>query len=699
MRFVSRAALGAAAIAGVLCFGTTAHAYRTAFTVSKCLSAKLKTETKGASAYAGCHAKGAGKGIPTDGTCLSKTSTKNVSAFGKLDVKNAACTTLGDGAARDADAAAYASSLDAAVGHAAGKCDTAKTKNVGKYVAAIGGCYAKAAGKAPGLVDNAVGGCTDKSLGKVNAAIAKAELNGDCTNPGNGAAIVAAADAFLQAQSCLLNPGHPDCEPNNCQSGAPNGVLNAGEDCDPTGGPATSCATASNAAGTCTSRCNCKCPSSVTFSGDAANAASVLDSGWTGLGHRAPIIGNGDVTVTLDCPNDGYTRPCGVCSISGPIDNPGAGKLKTHRCVGNTQIQCADDGDCGGAAPCEQFFGSNLPLVAGGVGTCVVNQFDGQIAGTANVETGESTTTVFLVSKVFTGPTDNPCPRCIGDGATNDGIAGGTCDAGPNQNDACDANGAVPNRPTFGSTSLDCPPDTGLKVADLSIDLSSATDPVTKTLSASSPNCSDGSGQKCLCETCANAAHNACDSNADCVATGGGVCGGRRCVGGTNEGAACTTPGVNTQCPSGLCGTDGEPTKIGACLDDTTSPGVFDCTDTVPVDGEGECTAGPVTKRCSIASGLGHKQCANDGECGGGVGSCQSFNRPCFLTGGFTGLVGSNTLTATGMEDAPMLDTSSPTLAAVFCVGPTTASAVNLAAGLPGPGRVTIKGTAIGNIN
>jgi hypothetical protein len=48
------------------------------------------------------------------------------------------------------------------------------------------------------------------------------------------------------------------------------------------------------------------------------------------------------------------------------------------------------------------------------------------------------------------------------------------------------------------------------------------------------------------------------------------------------------------------------------------------------------------------------------------------------------------------MEDTPMNDVSHPTLGAVFCVSPTTAGAVNSVAGLPGPGRVTIKGTALG---
>jgi hypothetical protein len=68
------------------------------------------------------------------------------------------------------------------------------------------------------------------------------------------------------------------------------------------------------------------------------------------------------------------------------------------------------------------------------------------------------------------------------------------------------------------------------------------------------------------------------------------------------------------------------------------------------------------------------------------------------LTGGFTGsAIGTNTLIAEGVADAPMADVSNPTLGAVFCIGPTGASAVNNVAGLPGPGRVTIKGQAIGH--
>ena len=43
-----------------------------------------------------------------------------------------------------------------------------------------------------------------------------------------------------------------------------------------------------------------------------------------------------------------------------------------------------------------------------------------------------------------------------------------------------------------------------------------------------------------------------------------------------------------------------------------------------------------------------------------------------------------------------MNDVSNPTLGAVFCVGPTGSSSVNNVAGLPGPARITLAGTATG---
>jgi hypothetical protein len=478
-----------------------------------------------------------------------------------------------------------------------------------------------------------------------------------------------------------------------------NGVVDPGEQCDVNG---AQCPNAGNGLEVCSAPdCVCLCPTKVTFSGDATDPVSILDTGWTGIAHRAPIIANGDVTLAVNCPLDGTvaTRPCGSCTVTGPIANVLPNQISNHRCVNDTSIKCNTDTDCNAVGgTCEWFFGSTLPLAAGGVGTCVVNQFNGPITGTANIESGDTATTALLTSRVYTGATDNPCPRCSDNGTINDGQAsGGVCDSGPRQGLACDANGFVPGRPDFGRTSLDCPPPAGNLAATLPIDLTNSTATVTKTLTSASPNCSDGSGTKCLCETCNNAAATPCDSNGDCTAVGATVCGGRRCIGGTNDGGPCTAGGAATACPNGLCGWAGEPSKPSACLDDTATVGIHDCEDTAPVDGEGQCLAGPVTRTCSVASGHGQRACGADVDCGGGVGTCVADNRACFLTGTLApGLAGTANLIGVGMVDVPVNDEAHPTLAAVFCIGPTTASAVNLAAGLPGPGRVTIKGTALG---
>jgi hypothetical protein len=311
---------------------------------------------------------------------------------------------------------------------------------------------------------------------------------------------------------------------------------------------------------------------------------------------------------------------------------------------------------------------------------------------------------VLLTSRVYLGPAiDFPCPRCSDNGGINDGTNGGTCDAGPRVGLACDANGAVPGRPDFGRTSLDCPPVQGALAATLGIDLSNATDPVAKTLTVNSPNCSGTFGDKCLCDTCNNGNAEACDDNADCPDPAGPIgpiCGGRRCLGGPNAGTAC---GANSVCPGGgVCVRSGEPTRSTPCLDDTAVPNrVLECAD-ADGDGEGACTIGPIDQTCTLASGHAQRGCTNDGDCGGTPGSCDASQRKCFLTGGGTfqpsgNNDGTDSLVAVGMEDPPVADVSNPTLAAVFCVGPTASSAVNNVVGLPGPSRVTIKGLAVGH--
>lgn len=540
-----------------------------------------------------------------------------------------------------------------------------------------------------------------------NCAVCVTEFKVDCPDR-----LAATSEGAAYPAECLIAPPTPTATATPVVTPTPTlttgptetptpGVcgdnqIQAGEFCD---GTATGGACGPDF--TCTN-CNCACPSTVTFSGDAEDPTSILDTGWTGISHRAPIITNGDVTVNLNC--SASERPCGDCTVQGPIANPnkGAGQLDNQRCSNDSSIKCTNDTPCtAGGGTCEFFFGAPLPLAAGGVTTCVFNRFNGDVNGTANVESGEAATTAFLTSTVYNGlAIDNPCPRCTDAGGINDGVTGGTCDGGTRVGLPCDANGFVPDRADFGRTSLDCPLAAAGAIATLPINLTNETNAVTKTLSANSPNCGPAvPGQKCLCQTCNNAESTPCFSNADCVLVGATICGGNRCIGGTNSGAPCTNVSA---CPGGgQCNRAGEPTKPSACLDNTAGGNtIHDCVDMG--NGEGQCSAGPVTNTCSLASGHRQRGCITDADCGGAPGSCLAENRLCFLTGGGTfqapapGKDGTDTLIAAGMEDPPVEDVSNPTLGAVFCVGPTGSASINNVAGLPGPARVTIKGTAVG---
>jgi hypothetical protein len=374
--------------------------------------------------------------------------------------------------------------------------------------------------------------------------------------------------------------------------------------------------------------------------------------------------------------------------------------MNTQRCTGDTSVTCTSApggvAGCGGAlGTCEFWFGSTLPLSAGGVSTCVTNQWNGTISGTANPETGASAGSANLLAKVYVGITvDRPCPTCVGDTFPNDGTAAGcllgTCNGGARNGLPCDVNGVSPNL-SFGSTSLDCPPNPGGLIAALPIDLGNANNATRAlTLSASSPGCTGAGfvGQKCFCDTCNNTNAEPCSANADCPDPAGPlgpICGGRRCLGGANVGAACS---AHSECPGGnICVRPGEPTKPNSCIDDSSTPG-FACADVAPVgDGEGECSDGPVDTHCAIDTQRG---CLGPADCPAPGDSCLAVDRPCYLDNGAIG----GQVAAQGQFATPIDHWSHPTFASVFCIAPTASAAVNNVAGLPGAGRLALDGDA-----
>jgi hypothetical protein len=267
--------------------------------------------------------------------------------------------------------------------------------------------------------------------------------------------------------------------------------------------------------------------------------------------------------------------------------------------------------------------------------------------------------------------------------------------------------------------SLDCPPPTGTSVGILPITLNAATGLQTQSVTAGSPQCSGPgfSAFQCLCDTCNNAVAEPCAVDADCPISGGnpGVCGGKRCLGGDNNGEPCVS---SAECPNGgQCGTPGLGTAPNACTD-------VECAADGTDDGssnEGLCPSGPFDSACSQER---YRSCSDDDDCNPPScptclpgQTCQTHLRPCFTDNGRVGtrcyggtndpatdtcstlaecpdqssgtFCGGGDISVEGTPDPACGDTAVPRLGTIFCVPPTQSSASNTAGGLPGPGRLT----------
>jgi hypothetical protein len=300
-------------------------------------------------------------------------------------------------------------------------------------------------------------------------------------------------------------------------------------------------------------------------------------------------------------------------------------------------------------------------------------------------------------------------------------------------------------------------------VAALPINLTNSTGTETRTVSTANPICNAPgfSSFRCLCDTCNNLAGTPCGTNAECIAVGATVCGGRRCVGGTNNGTACSLtcaggtnvgapctvttqcPGSsctsNSQCPGGACTVPGQATKPNDCSDAVCSPTntcvgganqsancnvASECPGgTCAAGNEGLCASGPFEQFCGPNATFqgcnADSGCASMNACVGGtnVGANCNVNSQC-PSGSCQSKVGGppeacvigkfrecfldngtigNAVNATGFVDVPANHQSDPILASLFCIGPTSSGSVNAAAGLPGLGRLELQGHATDN--
>ena len=424
-----------------------------------------------------------------------------------------------------------------------------------------------------------------------------------------------------------------------------------------------------------------ECPGRVAFANlDGAD----LDIGWGGYAHDQGIVSNSALTLTVDSCAGGTTPPCGVCTLSGPITNAGAGQttIENQRCLVDTSVHCTNDADCPSGV-CAFFFGGPLPVAAGGVGSCLLNEFTAALTGTLDVEAGEAEFQVDLVTNVWLGPTPQlPCPRCLGDSTANDADHGGTCDSGARSGLSCDTNGV---HPTYGGMSLDCVP-AGSASARVPMSTTFGTSTKTLTLSASSPNCSafGHSSQKCWCAVCGQLDFAPCATDADCDP--GKVCGGPVCLPpATNAGDACT-PGPGSGCtgpcaPNCPCASSGQPTAPNPCTGGT-------CTATT--GNSGECNpGGPFEGFCQPLEPW--RGCLLDADCPAPGDSCVYEAWKCFVGDGTSG----DAITSPGDGNAPVGATATVDLAAVWCVAPTV-PALDSVAGLPGPARMLLPGTITG---
>jgi len=627
------AALGCAA--AVLAAAATADA---AVTVNLCLSGKLKAVGKSVAARTNCLSKDAKRGTP-DPACLQKASDKFTGdgtptrgVFNKLEAKYpntsaTPCLTFGDQGTFDGDIASYAASVPARTGSAVGRCDAAKIKCVGKYVAGITSCDAKAA-KSTGTVDaSCTAKVTAKLVGAGTGCLAKAAVHGDCTHPEDQTSdLQAAADLFIRNATCTLDPAHP-----------------------------------------------CECPTSYTFTANGTDAD--FDVGWTGINHDGDMPSMSRMTLAVSgCPST--ISPCGTCTLSGPLDNTGGAPFANHRCRGDSGgangswMPCTSDADCPGTGnACVFFVGPPRPDHFGFGELCTVTEIAGSITGTVDPDSGAVAITVPVATRSILGPSiDDPCPRCTG----------GFCDAGTRSGMPCVVQG---HSASFDDdVSLDCPLSPAGVVAAQNVSLLLTTGTQTMTLGAGSPACTFGpvSSKSCFCDTCNNANAEVCMSDATCPPSGGnpGVCGGKRCRSGGNAGAPCA---ATSECPAGTCGRPGAPTEPNDCDFDgicTANPSDTDSPH------EGVCLSGPLDGSCAMQP---YRGCITASDCPLAGDSCVMTLRNCFTGRGTVG----DTVRSEGQAD-PL----SPTLATLYCGGPTQTQALDTARGLPGLIRITVPGKA-----
>ena len=642
-----------------LLLATAVHAQ----TINLCQAKKKLCVSKKTLALLRCHEAAERHNSAVDPTCTQKARDKfdggadpSHGCFGKLEA-GGGCLTTNDTAALETDVDNFIDDVISTIdpGYPVpvqNLCSVRKKKCVAKKVKALLECHYRA--EKSGTLD---AGCVQKAKDRFDGGadptrgcFAKLEAAGGCLTMNDTSVVETKVDGFVRDVDCALDPASPECA-------APTPTFTPTPFPTPTTTPGGSCPSAYR----------------LTMSG----AASDVDLGWTGLAHDNEMTSNARLTFAVtSCAN--ALTPCGQCSLSGPFENAGGATFQNHRCRGDDMgangswITCASDAECPGTGnACIFYVGPPQPLNAG-FALCALYEVAAPVTGTIDSDTGDLSLAMTIGFAAFLAANgfDHPCPSCVA----------GACMGGERNGQPCTVQGTSA---AYGDdVSLDCPPS-ALSTLDSSLPLPLAltltTGTQSLTLEATSPNCSAQgfTGMKCQCDTCNNAAATLCHTDADCAAVGATTCGGRRCVGGTNNGTPCT---ANSECPGGVCARLGAATAPNQCDDAVCSANPSDTGST----DEGVCMAGPFDSYCAIQR---FHPCVSDTDCTTAGDYCSGHFRECFTDNGVAG----NSIIASGSA------ADAPTVAGLTCMGPTTSGYYNSLIGLPGPARFTMRAQGILN--
>jgi len=187
-----------------------------AVTVNACLAHKLGDVGKAVGLAAACDARNASKPDATgEARCLAKAGARFTGGddptrgvFAKRE-RRPPCPTVGDQDAIASGVSTYVAALEAAVGSTVrpSRCDAAKISCVARYVSGAFGCLARAAGST-GTID---AGCLAVQVGRLGTdaagCLGKAATRGDCSGAGDAAVLASAAETYVAATLCALDPG------------------------------------------------------------------------------------------------------------------------------------------------------------------------------------------------------------------------------------------------------------------------------------------------------------------------------------------------------------------------------------------------------------------------------------------------------------------------------------------------------------